>query len=266
MGLSQLAYPDRTLLATLSGGSWNAGLPLANIQNPLISKVARTTDALAASSTIIVDLGAQYPVQMCAILGHNLTIAATIRFRGYTDVGMTVLAQDSGGSAWPASYTATDAAAAPTNTIRPLGTATARYWKVEIVDTANPAGYIQLGRVWIGPSWIPAVGVAYGADIMYDPRSISEESLGGVLWFDLRAPRRKGTISFPALTPIERRTAILLQRNLSNSGELIYVEDSTAAPEDMLLFSFPATMEMINPIKAAYFQGHELPIGLLENI
>lgn len=84
-----IASPDRTLESdtVLSGGSYSGSLPLANIKNPLLSKVARTTNALAASSQFNVVFGSQREVRLFALLNHNLSLAATVRAKGYAHPG-----------------------------------------------------------------------------------------------------------------------------------------------------------------------------------
>jgi hypothetical protein len=270
MGNTLLAYPDRTLGAAtvLSGGSWQAGLPLANLKERLISRVARSSNALSASTQWVEDLGSPCVVRVVSLLGHNIGLAGTVRVRGYSDAGLTVLVYDTGIQfAWPQTFTTADVLVQPNNWIFPLAVAqTARYWKWEVVDTGNVAGYVQLGRCWLGPVWQPITGIVYGSELGYEQRTVVTESLAGVPWFDQRLPRRAGTITFPSLIAIERRTAMLFQKTIGNSGEILYVEDCTQAPEDMLLYAFPATVRQVSAIRSAYYNASELPMGLVENL
>jgi hypothetical protein len=270
MGNTLLAYPDRTLdvAASLSGGSWLGGLPLANLQNRLISKVARSANVLAASTLFVVDLGVPRAVRTLALIGHNISLAGTVRMRGYSDAGLAVLIYDTATQfAWPQTFISDDVQANPANWVWPASSpVTARYWKVEIVDTANASGYVQLGRCWIGPAWQPALGIVYGDEIGYEQRSVITESLGGVPWVNQLLPRRAGTITFPSLTNIEKRTGMIFQKTVGNSGEVLYVQDLTHAPEDMLLYAFPATVRQVSPLKSVYYNSSEMPMGLIENL
>ena len=270
MGNTLLAYPDRTSDATttFAGGSWQAGLPLINLQNRLLSKVARSTNATAAYTQFVVTLTSPRDVRVIGILGHNISLAGTIRVRGYSDAGLTALVYDTGTQyAWPQTFTTDDVAVQPNNWIWPLPTiATARYWLVEVVDTGNAAGYVQIGRCWLGPAWVPDCGVVYGVNIGYESRSVVSESLGGVIWGNRRTPRRAETISFPSLSMSEMRTALIIQKVLDTTGELIIVLDNTMGAEDLLLHAFPATPRKLSPLRMARFNANEMPMELIENV
>ena len=57
---------------TLFGGSWSGKLPLTNLQDRQITKVARTMDTALASTQLDADLGAGKLVSLVALLRHNL--------------------------------------------------------------------------------------------------------------------------------------------------------------------------------------------------
>ena len=54
--------------ATLSGGSWLTSLPLANLQDPVRSLVARSANVLAASTIIDIDFGQTRNIRYIAAL------------------------------------------------------------------------------------------------------------------------------------------------------------------------------------------------------
>lgn len=261
---------DHTLTGTLSGGSWLSTLPLANLQNALLSKKARSSNALAASTIVLVDLGATARAIRCiGVLSHNISYAGTIRARGYSDSGYTTLVTgaDTGTvNVWPQSgFTATDAAQYPNNWIYAFTSSkTARYWKIEITDTANSAGYIELGRLWLGEAWEPAVGISYGATLGYEPRDVVEESLGGVRWAERRTPRRVGNFAFDVLTDAEKRQAIIMQKTLGMAGEMLVIMNSAADAVSMLLEAFPATNKQVSPVTYAAYNVNQMPIEVLE--
>lgn len=265
-----LSLADHTLAGTLSGGSWLAALPLANLQNELLSKKARSSNALAASTIVQVDIGATARAIRCiGVLSHNISFAGTIRARGYSDSGYTTLVTgaDTGTlNVWPQSgFTAADAAEYPNNWIYAFASSkTARYWKIEITDTTNAAGYVELGRLWIGESWEPGVGISYGASIGYEPRDVIEESLGGVRWAERRTPRRVASLQFEVLTTAEKRQAIIMQKTLGTAGEILFVMDGALDAVNLLIESFPATMRTVSPVTYAYYDVHQMPLELLE--
>lgn len=271
MSNALISYPDHTITGSLSGGSWLATLPLSNLQNRLMSKKARSSNALAASTIVQVDLGATSRAIRClAVLSHNISYAGTIRARGYSDSGYSTLVTgaDTGTlNAWPQSgFTADDAAQYPNNWIYAFAASkTARYWKIEITDTANADGYVELGRLWIGEgNFEPATGFSYGASLGYEARDVIEESLGGVRWGEKRTPRRSWSISFEALTESEKQKALIMQKVLTTTDEMIFIANSQATAQNMLLEAFPATAKELSPLVYPYYDNNQLSMQLLE--
>lgn len=271
MGSTLLAYPDltRDAATTLSGGSWSAGLPLANLKDRVIKKVARSTNDDAASTQWVSDMGAAVDTKILALLGHNISLAGTIRVRAYSDSGLTTMVHDTGILyAWPQTFGAAELATYPNHWVLPLAAiVTAQYWKWEIVDTANAAGYVEVGRAWMGPVWSPTIGAGYGAELGYEARATVTESLGGVLWSDGKLPRRATTITFPSLDDeSERDTAMIFQKTIGNSGEVLYVESTSHDAKRLLLYAFPATVRQPSKIRMASFNANELPMELIESL
>ncbi len=262
------AYPDRALAATLTGGSWSATLTLANLKDRLVTKVARSTNALATSTTFDANLGAARDLRLLALLGSNLSQAATVRWRLYSDSGYTQLVHDTG--ALPVSWSALEAEAL--SDWRPdlwhvlPSTKNGRYLRVSIVDTANPAGYIEIGRALAMPAWSPAVNLAWGNPIHYDhSATVIERSLGGPRYAGRRRPLRLQRIELPHLTSGEAHQAILeMQRTLGRDGELFFVHDPAATDFYQRQRSFLATMDEPNPLDNPYIANYSSSLALLE--
>lgn len=265
-----LSFPDRTMLATLSGGSWQAAYPLGNLQNPQFAVKARSTNASTGSTVVLADLGATpRAIQCIAILSHNLSFAAQVRVRGFSDSGYTAMAAgaDSGALyAYPQAITAEQALDYPDHYIFAFAAPkTARYWKIEITDTANANGWVEFGRLWLGEGTLaPAVSISYGAALGYENRDVISESIGGAVWGDNRTPRRVAAISFDQLQGAEKRQALIMQKTLGKTGELLYVMDSAGAAIDTILESFPATIRTADKMKYPFFNINELPLELVE--
>lgn len=266
---SLISYPDRTLAAAaLSGGSWQATAPITRLSDALLANVARSTNALAASSQFQVDLGSAYDIRVVSLCRHNISAAGTVRVTGYSDSGYSSLVADSGAiTAWPDGFTAQNVADYPKNwTYCFTDAISARYWKVEIIDTANAAGYIELGRCWLGDAFVPEVGVSYGMDNGYESRDIVEESLDGIPWGDKRTPRRALNASFSTLTPAERRNAIIMQKKLTETDEAYWITDMMATVEDMLIDAFPCFLRKPSPVVSASFGINQFPISIIERV
>lgn len=267
-----ISYPDLTLSATaLSGGSWLSSLPLSLLQDQDLANKCRSTDDAAASSIILVDLGAAQAIRVISLCAHNISEAGTIQARGYSDAGYTTLvsgADTTALDAWPTAFTAATVAKYPKNWTFCFTTAkTARYWKIEITDTTNPDGYIELGRLWLGSAiFEPALGISYGSGLGYISRDVIEESLGGVLWGEKRTPKRELTATFEVLTPAEKRLALIMQKELTTTDEAFWVGYSGASADDMLLEAFPCYFKATSPLTYPYFNNNEMPINIVERI
>lgn len=266
--MTLLAYPDATVadVTIVSGGAWSGTLPLANLKDQLLKKVARSTDLAAASTTFIVNLGNVVPVQIVALLAHNISVNGTIRVRGYADAGLTNCLYDSGSvRAWPFGFTADMVADYPSNWIYPLPASyPVQYWQVDISDLTNPAGYVQLGRCWLGPVFAPVVPIVYGATLGYDIADEINEAIGAVDWVTIKSPRRRVAMTFPELTAAEKRTVLIMQKTMGKHGEFLWVMDAGQDESEMLLQAFPARLYDVSPFSFVDYNRNELPIGIRE--
>jgi len=289
MGNCLFAYPDRTRGALLSGGAWSATLPLANLQNPLLGAVARTTDLAPTSTTWAEDLGQSSDVRVLAVLNHNASLSATIRVRCYGDSGRSQLVYDTGTVAmiprwypqgslywghpsfWTGAPSADDLADVAAGSIKQTWLhvlpqpVTVRAVLVEVVDTANPAGYFETGRCLVMPAWQPDLNISYGLGTGYETDTTSERSLGGVDYWDVRAPRRVQTMR---LDHVDRGVAdawlLEMQRRLGIHGELFFVLDPDVQTVVEQRRSFLCTMRKLNPLEWPYMDNNQIAIELQE--
>lgn len=176
-----------------SGGAWQAALPLANLKDRRLHAVARSTDATTASTQFTVDLGADQPIRVLALVGHNLSAAATVRVTGVNAAAATVY--DSGAlTATPSGLAAPLRAtlAAPFYIVTPTAQA-ARYWTFAIADTANPAGYVELGRAIVAGGFQPSVNLAYGVQWGLEMPTVRTRTVGGAAVYERQRPARTCT-------------------------------------------------------------------------
>jgi hypothetical protein len=110
--LSSSAQPNLYTPA-LSGGSWEAGNPLTNLQSRKLHLVARSSGVTEAQTVFTADLGADRPVRVVALPKHTMSEAGRWRVRGFTALpildSLTV-----GDAAWTVQNTPTRSAAAYT--------------------------------------------------------------------------------------------------------------------------------------------------------
>lgn len=241
-------YGNRVDGATVSGGSWSATLPITNLQSRLISKIARTTNAQTASTLINVDLGASpaYAIGCVGLVAHNISSSGTVRVRGSSDSGFATSTYDSGWlSVWP-SGVIPPALLEWENTNFWLGTLSeqaragfkspyitynsartiARYWRIEISDTTNSDGYVQIGRLFMSDVFQPTYNYGWLSSLGYaDPTTISR-SLGGEEYFDQASRYRTFKAKLEWLTATEAHASWLeMQRLVGTSGEVLVIPD-----------------------------------------
>src|SRR5574340_804533 len=266
MGYCMFCYPDYTAgsslyTSALSGGSWEASLPLANLKDKLKSKLARSTDATIGSTTFNLDLGTARTSRLVAILNHNGTINGTVRVRFYSDAGYTTLVHDSGTESLIG-----DPDILPEVLLnwRPdwwkvlSSSVAARYVKVDITDTSNPDGYFELGRFCVMGSWTPGtVNISWGQSLTYDHSNTGvSKALSGTPFFDRKTPVRVSTFKFEALQPGEAHSAWLeMQRQLGKDGEIFFVKDSSETNFYRKQQSFLGNIEQQDPLENAYIDA-----------
>lgn len=80
-----LAYPNTVDDGALSGGTWTTGMPLANLQDRVIKNRARSSGVHASQTTFNLTYSAAALVALFALVDHNLSTAATVRWRGFDE-------------------------------------------------------------------------------------------------------------------------------------------------------------------------------------
>jgi len=242
-----LAWQNRCDEGTLSGGSWASTLPLTNLQNRQVQKVARTTGVTTANTQFTIDLGAARTIGVLALVVHNIGVSGTVRVTASDTAPFTVTQYDSGAvQVWPSglipqnlleweddnfwlgTLSASARAGYQSPYIHVLPVAQSwRYWKVEIDDTGNTDGYIQIGRLFLAQGWRPGVNYAYGADLGYQDPTPVDTSLSGAEFFDVRSKYRVFRFGLQYITSSECYDyALQLQRLAGVSGEVLLVPDS----------------------------------------
>lgn len=278
-----LGFPNRIDAATLSGGSWQATLPLSNLQTRTLGKVARSSNALAASTKFDIDLGAEKNIRVLSLVNHNLSLAATCKIVAAATADFASPIYDSGNievwpvvypadaldweedNWWDGKYTAEQREGYTWTAVHILqSNILARYWRVEITDSGNAAGYVQIGRVFIGPAWQPETNMSWGLALGWQTDTELQQARSGALYFSRRTPRRVTRFSLENMTEDEAlANAFELQRRAGIDAEVLYIFD----PDDTvhaLRRRFLARMRELSPIENPYPNGHQTPVQIEE--
>lgn len=247
-----LCWPNYLDEAELSGGSWEAGLPLSHMQDAAFAVRARSVNLATSSTTINVMLPRLRPVGATALAAHNLSADAEWRIRIYTDSDATQLLYDSGMvPAWPALYQSTDLeweydrfwsgllGDEDREEFTPLAyhvhtAQVGRRLRIDIADPGNPDGYIEIGRLLVANVWQPRYNAAYGIQYGHaiDTRFETAGDSRRTRYAAPAQPKRTVQGSLEHLDEQEAVQAMLaMQRELGVHRELLYLPELTATAQ-----------------------------------
>jgi hypothetical protein len=281
----QFQFYSKAPAATLSGGAWQAGAPLANLllDPPLLSLRARSSNLLLASTKFNIDLGASnIPVRMIGVARHNLTRDALARITAGTTPGGTDLYSTGWIPVWPAVYLPEDLeweddnfwtgqlsdeeiVGYPSHGMHDaLVNIRARYWTIEINDAANPDGYVELAHLRLGTIWSPERNLAPGAQLVWEDRTVSATSLGGVLYSETRPPARVLRLALKGITRVEAFGALLDAQRLLGTHTPFWVVPSPDDVARRFKRDCLVRFRKLDPITQAFHNVHETVLELEE--
>lgn len=265
-----LAWPNRTPDATLSGPAWSTASPLAHLQTRFSFEVARSVDTDPANTQLDVALDRVRGVRVIALLRHNMTVAGRYRVRASDSPGAydTPKADTGLAPVWPSvnpfgttewgdegwwggKPAAEDLAGYPTILLVVLPSVVrARYWRIELFDETNPAGYIEASRLWIGGAWQPRYNMSYGHRLGWDDPSKIESALDGTEYVDERVKTRLFYASLDWLSHDESLARYLeMERQLGVTRELLVVPDADDALH-LIRRSFVGRLKQLSAVES----------------
>lgn len=222
--------------ATVTASSTRGLLAASHVQNYRPDKVWRATGC--AAEWLAWDYGhPNYALEALVIAGHNLSAAATLQYRlANTESDVTAApAVDTGVvSAWPASGKPTDpdwpSYFSLLFEVNPTGY---RYGRLDIADPTNPDGYVQIGRLFAGPAFVPAVNVDISWSLGLAAPGEAVVSPFGRTFLDDRGPAsRIMQMSFSAMSQSELlREMLELERYCGIARDFAFCLDPAATTD-----------------------------------
>jgi hypothetical protein len=239
--------------STLAGGSWNAGFPLSNLKDARLALVARTTNAATTSTVFTVDLGTAKTIRAVGLVNHNLSNGSSWTVEASSSAAFSSIGYASGSvPSWPAGTVAADIAGVARPCSATALSATFRYWRIAINNPSNPAGYIQIGRLFIGDAWQPSVNYQAGATLGYETDTSFERSLGGAEFASVRPMRRVMRFGLPALPNAEAfGTGLEVIRRSGTHGEVLLIPDS-ADTANLARRNFMGRLRQLSPVEQPF--------------
>lgn len=171
--------------------------------------------------------------------------------------------------AWPAAWTAGTTAEQRAGVRglalhRPGTPQTYAWWRVDVTDLTNPAGYVEVGRLFLGGSWQPAVNMTFGAGMGYTDRASVVETDSGAEYFVERPAPRVTKFDLEFQTEADAMGQILeMQRQLGTTGELLWLWD----PADTLHAprrSYLGRLRSLAPVTCIFVEMWTWPVEVKE--
>lgn len=208
-----IVYENFADTATLSNGSYEVSLPITNVQDQRLGRVARTSDALNASTIIDIDFGTARNVDAVLLGVPNISPGAQYRVRSYNESGRVTPVYDSGTKLFPGAVLDSldlewedpgfwyginseelfDEFGKWLIEVIPeadVATVGKRWWRIEIFDQNNTDGYLDFSRLMAGRAYRPTIN--YDEDNSFSLSELLDvsESLGGQRTYYERGLRR----------------------------------------------------------------------------
>lgn len=247
--------------ATLSGPG-DQWLSLAYLQDRALSLMARSASADVADTIIDIDHGSAQAAQVFWFTAHNLSSSATFVIERGTTLGGTDVYAGNEMPAWPFTprvysgrhFGFGDVLAAENS---------ARWTRLRILNSTNPAGYVQFARPHIGPAFFPAISpTELDADWM-PSFGVMERTEFGADWVDPRPPLRRANAVFGALTYDEGSELHEIKRLHETTGEVVYIAHRTDRAR-MQQYGFLATFQTLSKLKYPFHKHNGIALSFDE--
>lgn len=261
--------------ATLTASSTAGTLVAANLLTDVKSDVSRST---STSQTITANWAAPEIVAVVAFPFCNFTSAATIRVRGYSDAGSTLLFDT--GLVMACGYASLGMwnwgmAPLGVNAFSYGGGTYGRVWfaaaavrqlTIDIADPSNPAGYVEMSRLVTGAYFSPVIGADWGASVTAEDASKQYRTDAGDLGVDIGPRFRKLSMSLTKLSPTERAAFWHVVRGSGLSRPMfisLYPESADAELEQT--HQIYGRLSTISPMSAPVFGSYATTCEIGEN-
>jgi hypothetical protein len=228
---------------TLSGGSWDSDFPISRALIPVMTDVARSSDATLASTQFVMTLNPARSVQTVGIALTNASVEAQVRITlrdgddatlqttGWFDVWRKIYEPFELGWGEPSFMTLRlevenlEALVVPYTIFSSASLASSVL--VEIDDTSNTDGYVEVGYCQCASARELSVNMAPGAQEGFLARSEVQVSSGGVRSVERRDKPR--TLAFTTTIPTDERRGVIntMQRLLDLDEPFLVIQEPT---------------------------------------
>jgi len=278
-----IGAPDRALVATGSGGSWQANYPGSSMTDSRVTEVSRSSDLVLTSTKRSFDLGAAYTIRIVHASNHNAPQAGLWRIRAgtaaglhdlydsdwidchaitYGETGVEWLAPD-----WWGAGLDTGVYGCPYALTHILSAdVVARYWSVEWDATMSAEAYLQVGRLVLCPAFQPRRGAVYGIDHGAIDGSVKTKlKTGGFAAEEARAARRV-TFSLPVIgTGTEEYRLRDILRRQRTIRDVVYVPNPSD-PVRTQMTGFLGTLDELRGVRRVSRDVNAIDLQITESL
>lgn len=261
--------------ATLVASSTAGSLVASNLLTDIKSLTWRAT---GTSATLTATWAAAETIGVVALPFCNFTSGATIRVRGYTNVGDPSPVLDTGTVSAcvsvPAGLKGWGTAPLGVNAFAYAGGAYACVWfaptsvkqlTIDLADSTNPAGYVEVSRLVTGNYWSPTYNADFGASITAQDASKPFRNDAGDLLTELGTRYRSMNLNLSYMPATDRSALmnIFLGNGLAMPVFLsLYPQSSDAALEQT--HQIYAKLSAVGVMTAQVANTYSAPIVLDE--
>lgn len=272
-----IAFPDYITTTglgggNLSGGSWSATFPAANlVTSTQLSPPARTTNAVPSSTVLNVSFPGVVPITSVGMIGVNLSKQALLRVILFSDAAFTtqiaILDWFSAFPGWanaatiPWGYPSVYDRISGDNTfftnrrdvIVDFGkTYAAQSMSIQVSDANNTDGYFQIGRLFASASWRPSINAIYGLSLQYEDASLIQTAFSGAEYATKKFKRRVVKFTLDKLPEAEMRYwTNELHNRQGVTDQVLFIKDTTQS--SLTPDSFLGRLRSLSPLESAAY-------------
>lgn len=262
-----------SLLTSISASTEEVDLPISNLTNSIKSLPWRSTTK-ASEQSITINFAAQQTLSMIALLFTNLSPTATVKVAlftlssdgspVYTTPYTLVLNNDLVGQAIIQSF-ATYSYGKGCNAPVYFAERLVQKLIIYVLDTSNPAAYLQVGNLVVGKYWSPLHNFERNQTLLLQDDSKHSRTDATDLLVDAGPRYRKIAFKFSAMQEIDRITCINLLRAVGVTYPLfISLFPENLDPTLEALYCMQGILESSAPLEMLQSSWYSIPLSIIE--
>ena len=251
---------------SLAASTTSGALVAAYMQNDYKGQAHRST---GTSVTYTLTWTNGESIGGVALPATNLSATATLRVRLYSDTGGTTLIADSG-----TVYACAGLALGLWNWAQPInanafaygGASKSAVWfsshwfarrcAIDVVDTLNPAGYVDCARLVVGAYFSPQYNASYGAKVGVVDTTTAQRTDSGDLPPDRGTQHDRMTLALEHMPETDRAQLMWIMRSAGTARNvflsLLPGDASAVAEQDAMIYGKRANADMAYAFHGAF--------------